>query len=352
MPTARKLPSGAYRCQVFAGYEIKDGKKVRKYESFTAYDKNEAEVMAANWRKNKNKRPDDITIRKAVDLYIKSRENVLSPVTIRGYNTCANRLGSISDKRIRSVRQADVQLWISEIACDYSAKTVANTYGLLMSALKFVAPDVHICCKLPAKEKKDYYIPPEKDLQKVFRHVEGSRLWIAMMLARYYSLRRSEICALRSEDLQGNILTIRRAVVPDKDGNWIIKDRPKTYSSYRSLTIADPLLSAMKKIDGNIMDCNPNALFDRFRRAVKASEVKPFTFHALRHMFATGAALKGIPDIFTAKLGGWQPDSRVLKQVYQNVRDEDLQKQMAILNKSMQHDMQHEKPKKRKKVAK
>lgn len=43
MATAKQLPSGSWRCQVYAG-TAPDGK--RQYRSFTAYTKKEAEYAA------------------------------------------------------------------------------------------------------------------------------------------------------------------------------------------------------------------------------------------------------------------------------------------------------------------
>lgn len=47
MATAKQLPSGSWRCQVYAG-TAPDGK--RQYRSFTAYTKKEAEYAALEWR--------------------------------------------------------------------------------------------------------------------------------------------------------------------------------------------------------------------------------------------------------------------------------------------------------------
>lgn len=343
MPKARKLPSGSYRCQVFAGYEIVDGKKKRVYESFTAPTKREAEALAAKWAERKNRRPDDITVGEAVRKYIETKENVLSPSTIRGYVSSEKHFENISTKKLRSLTSADVQLWISGLSADLSAKTVRNAYALLTPALTMFAPGLQLNVTLPQIQRKKVEFLTDEQMKRLLDHVKGKKLWIAVMLARYYSLRRSEICALQSEDLNGNILTIRRAMVPDKDGNWITKERPKTDSSYRYLIIAEPLLSVLKDCNGQIMDCNPDALFDRFRRALKALKLPPIAFHTLRHMFATKAAKENIPDIFTAKMGGWNPGSTVLKRIYQNAQDDDLKEQMNKLNEIMQHEMQHEK---------
>lgn len=339
MATARKLPSGAYRCLVFSGYEYVNGKKKRLYESFTSWDKVEAEAMAANWARDKKARPDNISVRDAVDKYIASRENVSSPSTIRGYLACVHRFDLIADKKIRSLTQSDVQLWISALAADLSPKTVKNTYGLFTASMKFFGRDC-FDIKLPAKIRPEYHVPTDSELQVLLQECDDT-LWLAVMLARYYSLREGEICALRSEDLDGNVLTIRRTIVHDKNNGWIIKERPKTDSSYRYLIISDPVLGALKKQHGEIIGCNPNALGNRFRRAVKRSGLPSFRFHDLRHAFASSAALIGVPDFYTARMGGWNPNSGVLKTIYQNVQNEEYLAQMQLLNQVMQHGMQH-----------
>ena len=268
MPTARMLPSGSYRCLMFAGYEIKDGKKKRKYESFTASTKIEAEAMATKWAKTKKRRPDDITVRDAVSLFIESRKFVLSPSTIRGYKNCLGRFEQINDIHIRSLKQSDVQLWISKISTNLSPKSVMNTYGLFTSAMKFMSLDISFNTVLPAKIKKDYYIPPDEDIVKLL-DVCNPELWCAIVLARYYSLRRGEICGLKASDLSGNVLTIRRVVIRTDDNKWEIRERPKTDDSYRYLVISEPLLSKLKEFDDFIISCNPDSLLDRFRRAIK-----------------------------------------------------------------------------------
>ena len=62
MANARRLPSGSWRCQVFAGYEIRDGKKVKLRESFTAPTKREAEAQAAAWNLERESRASNLTV--------------------------------------------------------------------------------------------------------------------------------------------------------------------------------------------------------------------------------------------------------------------------------------------------
>lgn len=97
MATAKKLPSGSWRCQVFSHFEEQiqpDGsvKKKRIYKSFTCNDpsargKRKCEAEATAWAAGKEQFSgiQSINFGDAMDNYINSRENVLSPRTISEY---------------------------------------------------------------------------------------------------------------------------------------------------------------------------------------------------------------------------------------------------------------------------
>ena len=333
MATARKLPSGNYRCQIFSHYTYVDGKKKKVYESFTAPTKREAEAAAAIWSCERKERGQDISVAEAVERYIVAKKAVLSPSTIRGYRsyqrTGFDRIGAV---RLRQLDTETVQIWISSLSDTRGPKTTRNIYMLLTAAVGMFAPEKTFSVSLPPRKKLTYNLPSESDVQALLDHTRGTELWIALMLAYNYGLRRGEICALTSEDLNGNILTISRDVVLDENNLWITKDIPKTEESYRSLMLAEPLTGILQAIDGKFITCNPDALLNRFRRALKAAKVKPFNFHLLRHCYASRAAVLGVPDVYTAKMGGWKPGSPVLKEVYQNALDEELRRQMERMN--------------------
>lgn len=336
---AKQLPSGSWRCQVFAGYTYEGGKKKRKYESFTANERWEAEMQASQWLKTKGARPENMTVKSAVEQYIESKKPVLSPSTIRGYNVCAGRFTEINDLKLSDLRTSNVQPWISNMSLDLSWKTVQNTYGLLTAVLDYFSIDPHLKIRLPSKRKTEYRLPSDADIATLLERTKGTQLWTAIMLARYYGLRRSEICALDKTDLRGDVLTVRKACVMNESGKFVIKETPKTYNSHRKLTIADPLLKELKA--GRFVEYNPGILSDRFRAELAEAKITPFNFHLLRHVFASKAAIMGIPDFYVAKMGGWEPGSAVLKQIYQNVETEELDVKMKQINEAMQHELQH-----------
>ena len=110
MPKAKRLPSGNYRTQVYAG---KDENGKPRYESFTAPTARESELLAAQFKADLNrKKQTDRTASEAIDGYISAKEAVLSPSTIKAYKSQAKiRYDSIRNKSIRKLTSEDLQLF-------------------------------------------------------------------------------------------------------------------------------------------------------------------------------------------------------------------------------------------------
>ncbi len=329
MATAKKLASGSWRCQVYSHTEEimqPDGsvKKKRIYKSFTSDDvtkkgKRKAEQMAAEWAANKEKLPkSSITIKEAVMRYIQSKEEVLSPSTIRGYKGIEkNYFDSIGNVSIEDVTSEIIQRWVGTISIGRSAKSVKNAHALLISAIGMFYPDLSLKTKLPQKEQVDLYIPTDKDIQKLLNHVKGKELEIAIYLAAFGPMRRGEICALESTDIKGNTVTVNKSMVLTPDNTWEIKS-PKTFASYRNIVYPDFVIERIKGIKGRVVKCTPSQLTNRFRTAVEFSGVPRFRFHDLRHYSASIMHAMGIPDVYIMQRGGWTTDN-VMKTVYRHV---------------------------------
>ena len=90
MATAKKLPSGEWRMQKYIGKD-ETGKRIYKY--FTGKTKKEVEYLAAEFcieydkEKKKESSPYiSMTVYEAMEAYIESKSNVLSPSTLFGYD--------------------------------------------------------------------------------------------------------------------------------------------------------------------------------------------------------------------------------------------------------------------------
>lgn len=342
MATAKKLPSGSWRCRVFSHYEYVNGKKKGIYESFTCADpskrgKKECERMAAEWAYAKKTRAMNMTVHDAIRDYIDTKEGVLSPATISGYEKYLKN-GSfkpIDTCYVRELDERDVQAWISSFATTHSAKYARNIYRLLTPAIK-LAGGPEINCLLPSGRTKEIYTPSDQELQQLLEYLADDskyELRIAVMLAAFGSLRRSEICALETSDFRGNTITVSKAMVRDKDGFWVVK-QPKTPGSHRTVVLPS---FVVRMVDlskpGKIMSCNPDGLTSRFKRAIKYSKIdSSFTLHSLRHYYVSIAHVLHISDAYTMKMGGWSTDY-VMKKNYRTTFSDQEKKAQGKLDK-------------------
>lgn len=316
MAKAKKLPSGNWRVRVYS-HTTPDGKK--HYESFTASTKQEAEMLAAKFANdNDRKRADDLTVQEALENYMDRNRNTLSPSTLYGYEGAYKRLDFVYQMRIRKINSSAMQSVIASLVDKgYSPKTIKNTYGLLRSSLAFAGIDKNFMVHLPSTAKKPPQSPENEDIVALYNNAR-SNLQLAILLG-CLSLRRGEISSIKYGDIKGNTIYIHSDMVWGRDRKWHYKEVPKTDASNRTVYLPDFVLDMIGtgNPEAYIFDIKPNAIGNAFLRLKKKLGID-IRFHDLRHYFASLAKVLDIPDNYTANLGGWRNGSKVLKEVYQN----------------------------------
>ena len=116
----------------------------------------------------------------------------------------------------------------------------------------------------------------------------------------------------------------------------VIIKQPKTYSSYRAVRCPAFVSSRLEGKGGRIVPLTPNALTDRFRRAVAAcfhGSVQ-FRLHDLRHYYVSFAHAMGVPDAYIRETGGWKTD-HVMRRVYLDTLADERKKQSDLLVERM-----------------
>ena len=320
MPTAKKLPSGSWRCQV---YDYTDENNKRHYKSFTsnnptAKGKREAEAMATSWALEKERRSKcALTFGEALTQYISDRESVLAVSTIREYKrTKRVDLKELEDISISDITQEQIQEFINKKAKDKSPKTVRNIHGIISSVLRVYRPEMALNTTLPQKIPPNLYIPTDNDIKILIDHIKNEDMLIAVLLAAFGPLRRSEICGLESTDFNGNVAHIQRAVVLDENNNWVVKTT-KSVAGNRYVPFPDFVYDRIKDKEGRIVNLKPGNISNHFADLVESCGLPHFRFHDLRHYCASIQHALGIPDAYIMQRGAWGSDT-VLKQVYRH----------------------------------
>ena len=254
-----------------------------------------------------------------IDQYIEVKRNVLSPATITRYEqTRRIEFQRLMPVPVRELTADRIQAEVNIMAADHSPKTVRNAYGLITAALALYAPEVHFRITLPKKTRIIYHIPTTEEIYDMISHA-SENLTTAIMLAAFCGLRRGEIAALRSDDINGSMIHVKRTAVYDENRKQIDK-APKTFTSDRFVPAPDFVIEQIKDKKGRVCPIALNSITRRFQELRDKLGYK-CRFHDLRHYYASSLHAIGVQDQYIMKFGGWKSDA-VLKSVYRGTLDD------------------------------
>lgn len=271
------------------------------------------------------------SLRTYCDKYISDKSNILSPSTIAGYRSIMKRIpNALMDKPITRITHSDLQRVSNDYSAGHSAKTVRNVVNFILSVLSY--NDIEVKSpKMPQKERKTSYIPTENDISRILKHAKGTEYEVPLTLA-VLGMRRSEICAVTADDLQGDILTISKAKVQDEHMEWVEK-QTKTEESTRSIAIPSSVADSIRS-QGFAWEKAPNEIYKALQRFQTELGIPHFPLHKMRHFYASYLHQKGYTDRQIQEAGGWKTDN-VMKTVYRHAME------MEEAKKSMRDDIEH-----------
>lgn len=314
-----KLKSGSYRIR-----KTYQGKTYTIVVPYKPTQKECLRLMADEMDKAQTEKK-RMTFKTAAEKYIEIKTNVISPSTVREYEGIIKRLSKdFNSTLISDITAETVQKEINCLAKDKAPKTVSNYHGFITAVLKMYAPNTILNTTLPQKHKIEPYIPTDEDVKRILDHAKGSMFEIPIALA-CFGMRRSEICALTMDDIEGNIIHINKALVQNSDKKWIVKTT-KTVESTRDIWVPDEIIEMINQ-HGAIYNGSPNSITCYLAKVQKKLGIPHFGLHKLRHYYASTSTSLGVPNIYIMKSGGWKSDN-VLKTVYQHaIKDKKLEMQ-------------------------
>lgn len=241
--------------------------------------------------------------------------------TAYGYRNIArcHLLPALGGVPLQALTALQIQVYLyQKLSEGLSPNTVARHYTMLHTALRRAA-----ALTLLEKNPMEKVVPPEKrpqqytfyspeQLRILFRATEGTMLELAVKLAAYLGLRRSEIAGLRWRcvDLRAQVVLIQE-VRTEVGGREVVKP-PKTRRSVRRLGIGgltdllavldqawkarrsdDPDEYVLLRPDGT--PPRPDLLTNQVNQLVRRYRLPKITLHGLRHSFASIANSQNIP---------------------------------------------------------
>jgi len=316
-----KLPSGSYR--------VRQQYKGKRYAMVFDHKPSQAEVSIKISELLTKADVSNDTFGSCAQSYIESKSNVLSPSTIKGYNSLLNKSipDQFKDKKISELTQVDIQLVINDYAATHSPKTTRNLHCFISSVLGQFRPQMIINTTLPQRVVIEPNLPTLEDINRILE-ICTPQFHIALQLAML-GMRRSEICAATIDDLEGNTLHINKAMVTDTNNNWVIKTT-KTAAGTRDIYLPDNLVNEIKET-GCIYEGYPNSIYDALQNYQDKLGIEHFSLHALRHFYASYCHSKGMTDADIMASGGWKSEY-TMKNIYrQSIKKnkEEMQKKIA-----------------------
>jgi len=264
------------------------------------------------------KAPPKTTLGDAIDSYIESNRNILSPSTLRGYLMIrGNRFKSYMALPYSEI---DYQRMASDEALLCSPKTLTNAFALVKSSLKkvgYAVPDVN----LPTVITPDLLFLDYEQIPVYLSAAKGKAGELASILA-LHSLRMSELLAITVNDVDDKYITVNKAVVRD-DNNQYVQKITKTEKSTRQIPVMIPRLLELLPDNGRLVTNTPTAIEKQIRRVCEASSLPYIGCHGLRRSFASLAFHLHWDERSIMSVGGWS-NMQTVHKVYIKLAQQDL----------------------------
>lgn len=271
---------------------------------------------------------------------------------------------AFGEMAVKEIRKETIQKFIDNMQKKYSAKTIHEVYRCLKTifnlALRQGMIENNPCEKiiLPPKEKTQAQSLSIKEQNKLEKALEPSEnaLDIAILLALNLGLRLSEVVALRWQDIRfkENLVVIRHSMerIPTGEGRKTEArlGKPKTQNALRKIPLTAEFSAFLKhyynsrnlkqkknaayvagKKDGTAY--HGRSIERHFKKRMKELGLsKDYTFHSLRHSFATRAMESGVAvKVISALLG--HSKTATTTEIYLHLSDHFIREEMMKMTK-------------------
>jgi len=273
----------------------------------------------------------------------------------------------LGDIKLNDLNSLQIQKYINKKAETLSSATVRKQFNILNSCLeKAVAneminknPCKHI--ELPVLEQKEIKAFTQDEETKFLEYAKKDCLYTLFIVALDTGLRLGELLALKWSDIDfksaeirvhKNLIFVKDFESKTKNKNILkVQNTPKSKSSTRTVPVTARALNLLHKLksDRILVFCtktnnylSPSNVQRSFKRVTSKASLYGFSFHSLRHTYATRLFELGVPVNVVSKLLGHAKTS-ITSDIYISVIPQ-LKTDAAKALDSLHHSNNNHKP--------
>ncbi|OGW03020.1 MAG: hypothetical protein A2W77_09420 [Nitrospinae bacterium RIFCSPLOWO2_12_39_16] len=235
-----------------------------------------------------------ITVKEMVEKYMNKYEKLRDGQTIKkllpafGHLTLAEVTTEIvsdyMDERLKTVKPSTVYQELS---------LFRRMFNIARREWKWVRdnPVADLSFSVGNKNARERWLTPEEEIRLLQKATNPLWLRPLLLFALHTGMRRGEILSLKWADVDFTRKTV--TVVKSKNGEKRTTPMSKTlYAMLKDQKVRD--------ISGRVFPISVRSLREAYGKAVERAELENFTFHDLRHTFATKLVQNGV-DLYKVK---------------------------------------------------
>lgn len=269
-----------------------------------------------------------VTVSQLLEEWMNWKKDMIKESTFVRYNSLINKhirpelggyyLASLSAETVNTFLRNKLRGGKKGGESGLSAKTVLDIRSVLILSLEYARQQKYPCLitgKLfsPRNQQPAIQVLTREEQERLEEILfdDPQPVELGILIALYGGLRVGEICALQWGDIQleNGIVRVSKTMmrIPDLDSDSVRKtkiliDCPKTESSNRIIPLPAFLVEFLSEyrregeayiLTGTTSFMEPRLCQRRYKKVLERANLPCFTFHTLRHTFATRCVEKG-----------------------------------------------------------
>lgn len=340
----RKRKDGRWEGRIIIGYDLSGKARYRSVYGHSYQEVKEKKNLLAISGRNEGYSSSGqgkgylrLTFAQVMEEWLDSRKDSIKTSTYTQYSFMLNKyilpelgaqpLSSLSSDMLNEFLKNKLYSGRADGKGGLSPKTVADIRSILLQGISYAGERKYPC----AVDTKIFYPKTRKPNIDVLTKAEQNKLEqtlfqssdpirLGIMIALYGGLRIGEVCALQWGDFNYTPGTVQvsKTLIRIKDltrdslkKTKVIIDKPKTEHSNRIIPLPSFLMEFMRQeakgencyvLTGTAEYVEPRLCLKQYKQVLEQAGLPSFTFHALRHTFATrcvenGFEIKALSEI-------------------------------------------------------